>query len=127
MAKRLKNKGFEIHAFLSSPANRAITTAMGHARAFGIKTENIIQDHRLYHATSQSILQILSEMEDSIQTLALFGHNPGLTDLIEDLSDFDLWNLPTCAVCGIELNVGSWSQITKAKGQKFYYDYPKSQ
>jgi phosphohistidine phosphatase len=126
MAIRLKNKGFQIQGYLSSPAKRAITTAIAHAQAFGIKAESIVQDHRLYHASSRSILQVLSEMKDNIEFLAVFGHNPGLTHLIQDLSDFDLWNLPTCAVCGIELDIDSWKQITETKGKKFYYDYPKS-
>jgi len=126
MAQRLSEKNLNIDLFLSSPATRAIITAIGHAEKFGVKSEEIIQDSRLFHASSKYIQKVISETSDQITSLAIFGHNPGLTDLISDISDFDLWNLPTCAVCGIDLPIASWQEITGAKGSKFYYDYPKS-
>lgn len=126
MANRLTKTTFHPDLFLSSPANRALTTAFGHAIAFGVKESEVLQDHRLYHASSQTIQAIISETNAKIDALAIFGHNPGLTGLINDLSEFDLWNLPTCAICIIELNIQSWSEIGPARGKKIYYDYPKS-
>lgn len=126
MANRLIKSGIEIDQFLSSPAKRAITTAIGHAKVYNVKEKDIVEDPRLYHASSEQIQLVLSETDDWIQNLAIFGHNPGFTDLINDLSDLALWNLPTCAVCGVEFQIDSWSQIIGKKGSKFYYDYPKS-
>lgn len=126
MANRLLNTNIRIDQFLSSPANRAITTAEGHAQVFGVGLDEIIQDKRLFHASSRQIKQVIAETPDHINTLALFGHNPGLTDLINALSDFDLWNLPTCAVCGIQFEIDSWSKVIDNKGIKFHFDYPKS-
>lgn len=126
MAQRLRKLNLTIDSWISSPANRAITTAIGHTQAFGLTETQIEQNHRLYHASSRELQTVISQTQDSIETLALFGHNPGLTDLINDLSDFELWNLPTCAVCGIEFDFNSWKEIVDHKGKKFYYDFPKS-
>lgn len=126
MAQRLKDASIPIDQWLSSPAKRAITTAIGHAKALGVKEKDILQDQRLYHASSKSLQLVISETENWVQNLAIFGHNPGLTDLINNLSDFDLWNLPTCAIVGIELPINSWAKIFEHKGSKFHYDYPKS-
>ena len=126
MAQRLHDTGLPIDQFLSSPANRALTTAIGHANSYGIEKADIIQDRRLFHASSHSIRQVISETNNRVNSLAVFGHNPGLTDLVNDLSDFNLWNLPTCAICVIDFEIDSWSQITTSKGKKIYYDYPKS-
>lgn len=126
MAKRLAETDFSVDQITSSPANRAITTALGHANALNILENDIIQDRRLLHASSRSIQAVISETSDSVNSLAIFGHNPGLTDLINDLSDFDLWNLPTCAICIIDLDIDSWSEINRARGKKVYYNFPKS-
>jgi len=126
MAERLKNQGIRIDLFLSSPAKRAITTAIGHAKAFGLPAHKVEQDERLYHASSTTIRQLVSSTDDRFETIALFGHNPGLTDLINSLSELDLWNLPTCAVCGIQFETDSWKNILNSTGNSFYYDFPKS-
>lgn len=126
MANRLYKTGIQIDQFLSSPANRTITTAKGHATAYGVSESEIQQKRQLFHASSFAIKQVISETSDSINSLAVFGHNPGLTDLIEELSDFELWNLPTCAICVIDFEIDSWRKITLIKGKKVYYDYPKS-
>lgn len=126
MSHRLRNQNFTIDLFLSSPAKRAMATAIGHASAYEVQASQIVQDKRLYHASSREIQNIIAETKNSIQSLAIFGHNPGLTDLINDLSHFDLWNLPTCGICVIDLAIDSWSESLNKKGRKVYYDYPKS-
>ena len=126
MARRLKSKNFRIDYFLSSPTKRALITAIGHAQTFGVQERDIAKNQRLYHASSSEIQSLVSQTPKNIQTLALFGHNPGLTDLINNISDFELLNLPTCAVCGIEFNISDWTNILSQKGKMFLYDYPKS-
>ena len=126
MALRLSSLNLKIDHFLSSPANRALITAVGHAQLFGLSKSDIQTDKRLFHASVSRIMQVISETPNQFDTLAIFGHNPGLTGLINQISDFELWNLPTCAICGIEFSFDSWGQIISGKGTKFYYDYPKS-
>lgn len=126
MANRLAKKQYKIDLFLSSPAKRALKTAIGHAQALGLSAPPIVEEHRLYHASSTSIRSLISEIDNSIDSLAIFGHNPGFTDLINELSDLDLWNLPTCAICIIDLPIQSWNEIKSITGDQVYYDYPKS-
>ena len=126
MANRLAEKDIQINAFISSPAIRAITTAVGHAKALSYKEEQVIQKHELYHASASTIRKVIASANDSDHTIAIFGHNPGLTDAINELSNFYLDNLPTCAVCGIEFEIDSWKQVLNTVGKKFYYDFPKS-
>jgi len=126
MADRFAQTHFQPDLLVSSPANRALTTASGHADALGLKPHKIVQDQRHYHASSNDLISLIQNFEDRYECVMIFGHNPGLTYLINDLSGFDLDNLPTCAICGIELNVSSWSDLSNGSGRKFYYDFPKS-
>ena len=126
MGKRLADLNVRPDLMISSPANRALTTAKGLAKAIGYPVADIQEAPTLYHASTQTIRQVMSQTSDDVETLMIFGHNPGFTSLIGALSDFSIWNLPTCAVCGIEFDFKSWKEILHSRGRKFYYDFPKS-
>jgi len=122
MGQRLVAEGIQPSIMISSPAARAITTAKVISQKLGYFFSRIVQEEGLYHASSYRIRQIISQSPDSENVVMVFGHNPGLTDLINEISDFDLDNLPTCAVCGIEFEMESWKEIQNKRGHKFYYD-----
>lgn len=126
MGKRLGKLGIKPDLIISSPANRAITTARGIALEIGYQANDIQEEPNLYHAGIHTIRQIISEVDDEVETLMIFGHNPGFTDLIARISDLSLYNLPTCAACGIVFDFDFWKEILSKRGRKFYYDYPKS-
>ena len=126
MGQRLYELGIKPDLIISSPANRAITTARGIAKAINFPTSLIQQEIDLYHASTSTIKEVISQVDQSVNQLMIFGHNPGFTDLISRVSEFNLYNLPTCAVCGISFSFDNWSRILTSRGEKFLYDYPKS-
>jgi len=71
----------------------------------------IVVDEALYHATVEDMLDIIQDQEDYLDGLMLFGHNPGMTCLVNDLSDLDLGNLPTCGVVVLQFAVEHWTEI----------------
>lgn len=126
MANRFSETNFQVDFIISSPAERAWATAKGFAKTLNITHKNFMDDERLYHASTTAIKQVISVADNTHDSIMIFGHNPGLTTLINELSDFNLYNLPTCAICGIEFTFNSWKDILNTKGQKIYYDFPKS-
>lgn len=126
MGRRLSNLSIQPDLIISSPANRAITTARGIAIETDYDIKNIQEEPRLYHASTSIIKEVISETSNDIKTLMIFGHNPGFTDLIARISDLNLYNLPTCGICGVEFDFTYWREILDKRGRKFYYDYPKS-
>jgi phosphohistidine phosphatase len=42
-------------------------------------------DRRLYLASSVTLIDVLRELDESLNTVLMVGHNPGLEDLIFDL------------------------------------------
>lgn len=126
MGHRLSEKGLRPDLIITSPANRAITTARGIAKALDYKLSDIQEATDLYHAGTHTILEIISRVDQTVDTLMIFGHNPGFTDLIARVSDMSLYNLPTCAACGIAFDFENWNEILNQRGRKFFYDYPKS-
>ena len=124
MGERLMKAGITPDVIISSPANRAITTAIIIAEKFEKKIE-IIEESELYHASTFLLLQIVNRLPDKFEKVFLVGHNPGLTDFAGYLSNDQFGNLPTAAVVGIRFDIDSWSLISGSTGDCFLYDYPK--
>jgi phosphohistidine phosphatase len=125
MATHIKNKGVEIDQFISSPALRAITTATYFAKAYHQAASHIIQLSHLYHAPASVYYSVIQEIENSVDTAAIFAHNPGITDFINELDLTYVPNMPTCGVFGIKININHWVDFNKGKKELWFFEYPK--
>ena len=110
---------------LSSPAIRAMNTAIIIARKLDFPLQRIRANEGIYEASTYELLRLISNVEDNIETLMIFGHNPSFTSLINQLQEESLYNLPTCGVFAISLPISSWTEIGKAKGNKLFTLFPK--
>lgn len=124
MAQRLKKKGILPDLIISSSALRALDTAKITAKELGYPKKEIKQDPHLYHASPHAMLKILRMQHDSVETLLLFGHNPGLNDLITYLGG-DIDNLPTSGQFGFYLDADSWEELRPERVRFWLMDYPK--
>lgn len=126
MGRRLLNRHIRPDVILSSPANRAITTARYIARELNYSTADIIEDKLLYHATADEILEIIQEVSPNATCAILVGHNPGLTDSVLYLSGEGIENVPTCGVVEIEFPATAWNEVQPRSGRLVSFDYPKN-
>lgn len=126
MAKRLRKRGLKIDAFLSSPAERAFRTARYFVKEFDEKKENIVVEKALYGALPAQLEQVIASQKDKWETVAIFSHNPGLTDYANTLCGVHTDNIPTCGIFAVQANVDSWAAFAKAEKSFLFYDYPKN-
>jgi phosphohistidine phosphatase len=124
MGERLAKREIEPDLIISSPATRALVTAEAIAREIGYPEEDIHADERLYGASSFELLEIIQELDNHLDHVMLFGHNPGLTDLVNDLG-CDIDNIPTCGVVKLEFDTDSWAHIGDIEPTCADFDYPK--
>ena len=54
----------------------------------------------------------------------VIGHNPGLTELINQYTIMNIYNLPTTGVVKVEFKEDKWSKITENKGKIVYKKIP---
>lgn len=87
---------------ISSSANRAVQTAEIFCPILNLSIDKIQQEKSIYEAYFKDILQVINEVDDSIDTLLVFGHNPGLSDLTNYICDSYI-DLKTAHVACIEL------------------------
>ena len=125
MAQRLKRKNILPDLMLSSDAERAKATALITADNLHFPREKIEFTQRLYHAPARTILSQIQQTQDDVGTLFVFGHNPGLDDLVELLGGV-IDNLPTCGQFGFNFETAHWTHISQHNAKTWFFDYPKN-
>jgi len=126
MADRLLKKNIIPDHIVSSPAKRAITTAKYFAKAFEIDKSSIEQIEAIYEAEANTLLKVINQLDNKNSFVALFGHNPGITNCAVSLCGTYIGNMPTCALILIEFPFEDWQMISFGTGNKIMYDFPKS-
>lgn len=125
MGRRMAAQGHVPELIISSPANRALTTARNIAAELDIDADDIVIDDNLYFTGSRGMIGALERVDDGYSSVMLVGHNPAMTDLMNRLSDGYTPNMVTCAVAIIGFDMESWGLVQSTEGKLLGYDYPK--
>jgi phosphohistidine phosphatase len=125
MPKILTQKGINPDLVITSPANRAITTAKYFCNSLGYFFDNICVEPKLYGAGNDAILDVIQNIDNSFNNVMLFAHNPGLTDLTNSLVKKRIDNVPTCGIVCLNLRIDSWNELGKDNGELIFFEYPK--
>jgi len=124
MSKMLKGKNVQPDKIISSPANRAFTTATYFAAALNIPEQAIVVRKEIYHAYPEQVLNIIRNLSDSDDVVILFGHNPCFTSLANQFSEEYIPNVPTCGIVEVEAMVEKWSDFEN-EGKLKAFHFPK--
>lgn len=74
--------------------------------------ESILFLNELYLASRNTITKIIEKQDDSVDHILLIGHNDGLSDFVSYLTD-TFHDLPTSGYVVLEMEIDSWTHITK--------------
>jgi len=110
MGELVREYGLIPDVVLSSDAVRARLTAEAVADVAGYAGE-ILLDPRLYLAGPTDILSLLPSVRENAETVMIVGHNPGLEQLVEQLTR-KRHDLPTAALAQIDLPIEQWRDLT---------------
>lgn len=125
MGKFFAHKKFFPELIISSPAVRAYTTAKIVANELNYPKDKLKTDSRIYEAAMKHLVEIIHDIDDSISSVMMFGHNPGFTNLANQLGDKFIDNMPTCSLAAIEMDINSWKEVTRYCGKLVMFEYPK--
>ena len=125
MGKLIVDKGEKPDLLISSPANRALSTAKAFGGAMGLVENDIIIDRTIYGAGAQQLLELVQDQDDLYKSIMLFGHNPTFTSFVNLLTGNNIMNVVTCGVIRIDFEFSSWTDIDFGSGRLVYYEYPK--
>ncbi|WP_020409752.1 SixA phosphatase family protein [Hahella ganghwensis] len=101
---------------LCSTAKRTLETMEGLKSALAVDEDNLKFVEHLYEADASQLISEIILRPDAVEHLALIGHNPGLTDLLNQLCGIHFSNLATCAIAQMRFDCVHWSEITQQQG-----------
>ena len=127
MGRRMTESAIRPSLILSSPATRAWATARTVASEISYPREFLQRDSRLYLASADQIISVLSEQDRGFNSIMIVGHNPGLTDLANRLVPGLTSNVPTCGLVAVELDTDHWDLSELPPLELLVFDYPKRQ
>ena len=108
---------------LSSPAVRARQTADIVLGAAGLNTD-LRFDERIYEAGPQRLLEVIRQIEKSKKTVLLVGHNPGLEELLELLTEA-VETMSTGTLSKVVLKAADWAGVKSKDGSLEWIVKPK--
>ncbi len=127
MAHRLRAAGIRPSLILSSPAKRAWSTAKIFAREISYPLEFLQRDRNLYHAGLQQLFDVIATQDEGFNSILVVGHNPGLTDLANELLPGLTTNMPTAAFVAVLVDTDTWDLRGRRSADLIEYNYPKKQ
>ena len=127
MGRRIHNAGLYPDCIRSSSATRALQTANLVIASLGYAEDKIVEDNAIYNAETETLLTTVKGQADSCQHVLLVGHNPGMTELCNQLGEkFRIDDLPTCSVITFDFDIHTWSTISNHSGKLVFFDYPSN-
>lgn len=108
---------------ISSPAIRALHTALIFARVLEIPTGKIEINDMLYSASANLIINLVRNLNDKHHSAMIFGHNPEFTEIANYFIKPPVDNIPTSGVVELRFIAAEWKTIDRGnlEGQFFFF------
>ena len=101
-------------------------TAELFCETYGKSEDSIVFVSMLYHATPESFYEVVENLDDTMNVVAVFSHNPGITEFVNSLAAGQSTdNVPTCGIFAVQVQLKKWAEFRKSKKEFLFFDYPK--
>ena len=107
---------------MTSPAARAAATATEWARAAGFPEDRILRDERIYAARVGTLLALIGDLDESLRSVLVVGHDPAFSELAGQLAGRHL-ALRTCAVAAFRIGC-PWAATSATDAQLLRLERP---
>ncbi len=112
---------------ITSPAVRAMTTALIFARTLKYHYNRIVINEIVYDFSKDALLPLLRNIDDNYDVAMLVGHDPAFTYLLNDLTGKAFEKMPTSSVAKINFRVKHWQKIMPKNGRLVFFESPKKE
>lgn len=126
IAQKLRGLGVHPDLIISSPANRALHTAMIVARELHFPLNQVAIAPTLYSEIDNDVLHFIKSMDNQYSCAFIFGHNPVFTDIPNMFLRKTIDNLPTSGAVVLEFETSNWNDISKKTVKSESLIFPKT-
>ncbi|MCW3123759.1 MAG: putative phosphohistidine phosphatase, SixA [Flavipsychrobacter sp.] len=125
MGKKLKKAHIIPDLIIASSAKRTKQTAKRIAEEVGYDVENIKWEEKLYHCIPSVLEETIYEVSNSVKTVFIVAHNPGITEFVNQLvPEFKIDNMPTCGIVATHVETEEWNNFSIANKKVFLFEQP---
>lgn len=111
LGKLLKSHDFEPDLIVSSPANRAHSTAKLIANEIGYVADIQIESS-VYFGGLADLIAVIEELPDEADTVMIFGHNPTMEQAVRFLQKSQqIFEMPTSGMACFENYQDNWASF----------------
>jgi len=121
VSKTFKGHAPKIDFIFASPANRALHTSMIFVRNLDLDMAAFRVDKSLYDFSGDGVQRFVEQLDNSLGTVAIFGHNYAFTSLANAWGDQYIENVPTAGLVHITFGVDDWSKISKGTTKQMIF------
>lgn len=126
VSHHLETLGIIPDRIISSPASRALQTAVIFTGNLHFPQKDIIKKQELYHGlTTGELMDLIQSMPEETTCVFLFGHNPSFEFYARGLCNAFYGEMPTSSAVVIDFKVDLWKEVTARSGQLFGQFNPK--
>ncbi len=111
MAQRLHDKYGKADLIVTSPANRALHTAIIFARVLKLYLDKIQIEESLYECETSSVIDIIEGVSSEVNNLIIVGHNPTFTNFANLYLPDYVDNIPTSGIVNLRFDTRKWNII----------------
>lgn len=124
IGRYLNRENASFDAVLCSIAERAKTTAILIADAMKFESEKIIEQEALYDASTRTLFEYISQLNDQHHTVLCIAHNPSISYLAESFTKAEIGDMPPCGLAIIKFNIHAWKEVSQGNGELQNYVHP---
>ncbi len=125
MGTRLKKIGFVPQLVKISPSKRTRQTAKFLAKSMDWKKDKVVIIDNLYQASAKAIYNEIALTDNSIHSIAIICHNPGITDVFNSFGTAAIDNMPTCGMGLFVFDITNWEDLENETGELEWVSWPK--
>ncbi|HET8735786.1 MAG TPA: histidine phosphatase family protein [Pricia sp.] len=113
VSETLKSQNPAIDAAFSSPANRALHTCLIFLRHLNFPFVKFQITNELYDFSGERVLKFIKRLDDTLDTVLIFGHNEAFTNVANQLGNSYIDKVPTTGLVQLNFDVDTWASVEK--------------
>lgn len=125
ISRKLKLNEMIPEKIITSPANRALHTALIFARVFEFPAAMIEISDALYESSTDKMLELIRKTDEKYGSVMICGHNPHATEIANCFLKNRLDNVPTSGVVTLKFKSESWAGIDRKNLEDHLFNFPK--
>ena len=126
IGQALAKRDIKLDLMVSSPAVRALSTAVLVARELDYPHDKIKVEPTIYEADLDTLLAVVHALPDEANSVLLTGHNPTITDVANYLSPSPLSSeMPTAGIICLHFQAEHWAEVKQTNAEFYFFDCPR--